>query len=310
MLASLAAERMEIAKDLAFAVSRAVRRTDTDHIAFHGCIDWHSAVHGTWALTAYTRMTGDRQYEPLIANILKPEKVVAERAYIAQRADFEMPYGRAWFLRLAMEHAQAFGSDALQPMARDVLASLLAVYAHRAPDPRSGSYGSDCWALINMYDYAAHVRDASALDIVRGLVERYFVRDAGDWDYSLEHGHFMAVATNWAWLVSRVLQQGAFDPWAQAFFARHGLPRPVTQPINWHHHGLNFSRAWGLRGIAQATGSASLRKGCEDAYVAHFRQSYDTPELWCGSYRGVGHWVPQFGMLAVQPLFYSETAVA
>ena len=39
------------------------------------------------------------------------------------------------------------------------------------------------------------------------------------------------------------------------------------------------------------------------AYVAHVRESYDKPELWRGSYQGVGHWVPQFGMLALQPLF-------
>ena len=65
MLASLAADRTEIAKALASAVSQAVCRKDTDHTAFHGCIDWHSAVHGTWALTAYTRMTGDRQHERL-----------------------------------------------------------------------------------------------------------------------------------------------------------------------------------------------------------------------------------------------------
>ena len=85
-----------------------------------------------------------------------------------------------------------------------------------------------------------------------------------------------------------------------------GLPRPVTQPVNWHHHGLNFSRAWGLWGLHAASGSAKAKDAYLAAYVAHVRESYENPELWRGSYQGVGHWVPQFGMFALQPLFGSK----
>lgn len=303
MLGSIMKEKAAMAGALAAAVREALARRDTDHIAFHGCIDWHSAVHGTWALTAYTRMTGDTQYAPFIADILTPEKIAEERAFMASRPDFEMPYGRAWFLRLALEHQRAFGSAALTHMAGELLASLLAVYTARAPDPRRGSYGSDCWALINMHDYAVASGNAAALASVRGWVMQHFVPHEGDFDYALEHGHFMGVATNWAWLVSRVLPQIEFDRWAEAFFAKPGLPRPVTQPINWHHHGLNFSRAWGLWGLHAASGSAKAKDAYFAAYVAHFRESYDKPKLWRGSYQGVGHWVPQFGMFALQPLF-------
>ena len=158
----------------------ALARTDTDHIAFHGCIDWHSAVHGTWALTAYSRMTGDTRYAPFIAEVLSPEKIAAERAFIAARPDFEMPYGRAWFLRLALEHERAFGSDALKPMADDVLASLLAIYAQRQPDPRRGSYQSDSWALINMYDYAQKSQNGAALRDRSGLGTAAFRAVRGD----------------------------------------------------------------------------------------------------------------------------------
>ncbi len=306
MLASIMKDKAPMARALAAAVREALARTDTDHVAFHGCIDWHSAVHGTWALTAYSRMTGDTRYAPFIAEVLSPEKIAAERAFIAARPDFEMPYGRAWFLRLALEHERAFGGDALKPMADDVLASLLAIYEQRRPDPRRGSYQSDSWALINMYDYAQWSQNAAALETVRDRVQKHFVRYEESCGYDLEAGHFMAVATNWAWLVSRVLQQDAFDRWAQTFFAVPGLPQPVTQPLNWHHHGLNFSRAWGLWGLHAASGSANAKDAYLAAYVAHVRESYDKPELWRGSYQGVGHWVPQFGMFALQPLFDHE----
>ena len=195
---SLLLARREIARALAEPVMAGVARHDTGHAAFHGCIDWHSAVHGAWALTAYARMTGDTVGDDLLERTLRPEKLAAERALLAARPGFEMPYGRAWLLRLAREHALYAGDSLLQAMAREVLASMLAHYSRHAPDPRRGSYGSDSWALINMLDYAAWSGDAAAETAIRRLVDAHFVDDSGGCcDYALETGHFMAVATNW-----------------------------------------------------------------------------------------------------------------
>jgi Protein of unknown function (DUF2891) len=301
--AALSAARASVAAQLVRPIQHCVARRDTDHDAFHGCVDWHSAVHGTWALVAYAGMTGDNRYEPLVDDTLQPGRVAAERALLRASSDFEMPYGRAWFLRLAREHQVRHRSGTLKPMADEVLASLMAYYRGRRPNPRTGSYRSDSWALINMHDYAAWSGNGTALETIRGWVHANFVRHDGGCDYGLEAGHFMAVCTNWAWLVSKVLGPDQFDRWADAFFEGPGLPRPVAQPYNWHHHGLNFSRAWGLWGLHAAGGSAARKKAYLDAYVAHFRATYDKPAHWRGSYEGVAHWVPQFGMLALQPLF-------
>jgi Protein of unknown function (DUF2891) len=305
---SLLQARREIAKELVEPIRRAVAQKDSDHAAFHGCIDWHSAVHGVWALTAYGRMTGDTVCDGQLEETLRPEKLAVERALLAARPGFEMPYGRAWFLRLAREHGlyrgDAKGDGALQSMAGEVLASMLTYYgAQRRPDPRRGSYGSDSWALINMLDYAVWSADASAQAAIRGLVEAHFLDHGGGCDWRLENGHFMAVATNWAWLVSKVLPGRDFGRWQEGLFASTGLPQPVARPVNWHHHGLNFSRAWGLWALGAATAPGEPSEAYLSAYAAHFRATYDTPALWRGSYQGVGHWVPQFGMLALRPLF-------
>jgi hypothetical protein len=302
-LQTLLQEKSGCAATLAAAVSLAVARKDTDHAAFCGCVDWHSAVHGTWALVAYQRMTGDRQYAGLVARVLQDHKLDAERDLLRGRPGFEMPYGRAWLLRLAREHALDGGGDRLGGMAEEVLASMLSFYRGRSPDPRRGSYGSDSWALINMLEYAAWAGNAAALEAIRGWVEAHFVECEGACDTAPETGHFMAVATNWAWLVSKVLPQADFERWAEAFFAPAGLPGPVTAPVNWHHHGLNFSRAWGLWALYGASGPEGARRRFLDAYIAHFRAGYERPEHWRGDYRGVGHWVPQFGLLALQGLF-------
>ncbi len=298
--------RREIARELVEPIRASVARRDTGHAAFHGCVDWHSAVQGVWALAAYRRMMGDTLCDALLEETLRPEKIAAERTLLHVSPDFEMPYGRAWFLRLAREHELLIRNGALQPMAREVLASMLAYYAGRAPDPRRGSYPSDSWALLNMLDYAAWCGDAAAEARIRGLVEAHFLDHGGGCDYALEAGHFMAVATNWAWLVSKVLPREDFGRWEQRFFGWAGLPRPVAWPANWHHHGLNFSRAWGLWALSAAGAPGDAREAYLAAYAAHFRATYATPAYWRGSYEGVGHWVPQFCMLALQPLFEVE----
>jgi hypothetical protein len=157
-----------------------------------------------------------------------------------------------------------------------------------------------------MLDYARWSGDDAAEVAVRDLVEAHFLDHRGGCDWALEHGQFMAVATNWAWLVGKVLPGEDFGRWRQAFFAGSGLPEPVGRPVNWHHHGLNFSRAWGLWALAQACAAGEAREHWHSAYADHFRATYDAPSLWRGSYQGVGHWVPQFGMLALQPLFEAD----
>src|SRR5262245_13996035 len=99
-----------------------------------------------WALAAYRRMTGDTACDGVLEATMRPEKIAAERALLRARPDFEMPYGRAWFLRLARENALHAGSKELQPMADEVLATMLAHYGAHKPDPRRGNYLSDSWA--------------------------------------------------------------------------------------------------------------------------------------------------------------------
>src|SRR5438552_860208 len=48
--------------DLAEPVDACLRRRDTDSPIFHGCVDWHSSVHGAAALLSYMNLTGDRRY--------------------------------------------------------------------------------------------------------------------------------------------------------------------------------------------------------------------------------------------------------
>jgi len=301
-LAPLQQQKDGIATDLARQAAYCSQRQDTQHPAFKGCVDWHSAVHGVWALVAYERATGNRQYAPVVSSILAKEALASEREHLRQSPRFEMPYGRAWFLRLAIDHHRLTGADDLLLFADEVAASMRSYYRARAIDRFSGAYGSDSWALINLLDYARH-RHLSELEAdVAGWIRTGFVEVDPKCSYERERGEFMAICTNWAALVARVLDRPAYVQWLDKFIAANGLPSPIVRAADDHEFGLNFSRAWGLWDMYDKSGRPEIL----GAYAEHLQRGFSPASNWRGSYMAVGHWVAQFGMFAVQPLFGPE----
>ena len=60
---------------LAITVAQGVQRQDTAHPAFCGCIDWHSCVHGVYALLTTSRLTDDPQWSETAESLLSPDKL-------------------------------------------------------------------------------------------------------------------------------------------------------------------------------------------------------------------------------------------
>lgn len=282
---------------LAQIPARHVQRHDTNHPAFHGCIDWHSACHATWALLAHRALTGNTQYESLVDSILIPAKLALEAADLAARPQFEMPYGRAWFLRLALEDRLVTGSTRLQFVARDIAASLTTQFRARTADPFAREYANPCWALINLLDYADVERRPDLTAIVRETAARMVP--------SLDHlpaeteeeswPDFMAVTPTFCELVVRAGAIG-IDELLEKVGARLRSLRPITSPQKPHHFALNFSRGWALLALAQAGGGGDLLALGLD----HIETNLHRPSWWRGDYRAVAHWVPQFGIFALQ----------
>jgi hypothetical protein len=282
---------------LAQIPARHVQRHDTNHPAFHGCIDWHSACHATWALLAHRAITGDAKYESIVDKILLPAKIVAEGADLAARPQFEMPYGRAWFLRLALEDRLVTGSTRLHLVSRAVADSLVMQFNARAVDPFAREYSNPCWALINLMDYAT----------VEGRTDlAAFVREtAGRMLPSLDHlpaeseeeswPDFMAVSPMYCELL---LRAGviAMAELREKVGPRLRRLRPIVNPQKAHHYALNFSRGWALLAFAQAGGGEDLLTLALD----HIETNLHRPSWWRGDYRAVAHWVPQFGIFALQ----------
>jgi hypothetical protein len=298
-IAGLIEAKVAIARDFQPVIAACVQRHDTDHPIFHGCIDWHSAVHGHWALAAIARATGDVALLGRLAARLSPEAIAAERAFLSRHPDFEMPYGRAWFLRLAIEFGTA-ADRRLDAMADEVAASLVAYMETRGFDPLIGSYESQTWALINLRAYGIYRGDGDLVAFVDDMVARSrpaiapcsFGQDA------LE-ASFMAICTNWAWLAGESLGGAAGVDAVRRILPPESAMPPIKKPGIAHLYGLDFSRAWGLIHLWRLTRDEAYLR----AYGQHFSIGYGNRDWWAGDYRQVAHWVAQFGTFALMPLF-------
>jgi len=277
--------------------ARHVMKHDTIHPIFHGCIDWHSACHGVWALLAHRRTTGSERYERIVDGLLMPEALAREAVDLAARPEFEMPYGRAWFLRLALEDRAVTGSTRLTFIAREVASSLIDYYRRSPPDPFAREYANASWALANLFDYAAAENRPEILKFVRATAQD--LTPALDRLPSPEEEEawpdFMAVVPNFCALLA---QTGAASP--ETIMANAGARlealRPIRTPTRPHHYALNFSRAWSLLALHEASGNEKLLELALD----HLELGLAHPSWLRGDYRAVAHWVPQFGIFALQ----------
>ena len=297
----LAERRTEFVRGFAAQVKTCVARRDTSHPLFNGCIDWHSSVHGHWALAAAARLTDRDDLKAFLLARLTPERIARERADLAAHPNFEMPYGRAWFLRLVAEFERTFDDPRLRRMGDEMARTLIAFLKREGIEPLSSSYGSHSWALINLAAYGRHTGDDDITGFVEAAVREHFLDTDGPCPADLDQRRrsFMAVCTNWAWLVSQVLDGPQFNEWLEGFLPDPDALKPVRRPANAHVYGLNFSRAWGIWRIYRKSGDERFLK----LYRAHLEPTFDRPSWWRGDYRVVGHWVSQFGMLATVPLF-------
>lgn len=264
-------------------IADAIARRDTHHAIFHGCYDWHSAVHGHFALLRLARVLGDPRFaEPALA-ALTPERLALEAQLLREKPAFEMPYGRAWLLRLAIEH----GGTALEGIASEVARSLVDRFDYVAPHPATREYANGSWAIAQLAAWAEHAQSRHLADWVERIIEDNFLDpdEVPALDDDRVESDFFSPHANWLYLLART------RPASLAIGDLDLLPVKVNGRA--HHYGVNWSRAWMLHRLSL------IDPRYRDAYEAHVDAGIADHARAATDYLGYGHWVPQFAVYAI-----------
>ena len=293
------------------------------HPAFYGCYDWHSSVHGHWMLARLLRATpglasGARIRESLNAHFTD-EAVAAETRYLGTpgaRA-FERPYGWAWTLRLAAELEASEDPQVrawrgrIRPLEDAVVARLQDYLPKLTLPVRSGVHQDTAFALAQALDYS---RATGRKDFEKVLISRasfYYGQDrACPLGYEPSGEDFFSPCLAEADLMRRVLAPKDFARWLHRFLPQISghkafplAPAVVTDPSDprlVHLDGLNLSRAWMLRGIAEGLPPGDARRAAL-LKAAATHETAGLARVTSGDYAGE-HWLASFAVyLLTQP---------
>jgi len=289
--------------------------------AFHGCYDWHSAVHGHWLLVRLVHQFPDATFVPAaraaLAQSLTRDNLAAEAGYLrgAGRASFERPYGLAWLLQLA---AELRGWN--DPQAREWAANLAPLETEAAtrvltwlPDLhyaiRIGEHDQTAFAFGLMWDWAQVAGNEPMKAALRDAATRFYLQDtACPLRYEPSGHDFLSPCLAEADFMRRVLDQKSFTHWLGAFLPqiptrsnKEWLPPGVVtnraDPKLAHLDGLNLSRAWMLEGIARALPAKDARVAALLAAAQRHRDAA-LPAVTGEHYEG-GHWLGTFAVYLV-----------
>jgi hypothetical protein len=288
------------------------------HPAFYGCFDWHSAVHGHWAmvrlLKTFPQFELAREIRAKLDAHFTEEKIRAEVDYYrGEHARlFERPYGWGWLLRLQAELLTWDDPDArrwagvLAPLATE-LAGMTRQYLETLSVPvRAGTHHSTAFALTHIHDYAAVAGDAELTGTIERRSRDFFGGDTHcPAAYEPSGEDFISPCLVEADLMRRVLPGDEFSTWLDAFlpaldsagFAPLRTPpevRDLKDPKIGHLIGLSFQRAAAYRGIARALSPGDRRREVFERLLAIHRDD-GVAKMFDSGYGGE-HWLASFAI--------------
>ncbi|MCA6321131.1 MAG: DUF2891 family protein, partial [Phenylobacterium sp.] len=172
---------------------------------------------------------------------------------------------------------------------------------------RTGVHSSTAFALALALDYARAAGDRDLEEILRAKALSWYARDLDCQAWEPSGEDFLSPALMEAECLRRVLPQVDFRAWFAGFLPRaaEGDPASLFTPASVsdrsdgkiaHLDGLNLSRAWCWRNIAEALGSGD--PAAEAARTAADRHLAASLPHVAGDYMGE-HWLASFALLAL-----------
>jgi hypothetical protein len=289
--------------------------------AFYGSFDWHSAVEMHWVLVRLLRVVPDAVPAGEIRAALGPH---FERVALAAEEDFitspdgrsERPYGWGWALTLIDEtaswddpHGRKWAA-ALGPMAGKLTELYLDWLATAAYPIRYGTHGNSAFGLSRAFSFAAARAQGGEPALLAAITDRALEWFGSDLMYPAAwepSGHdFLSPALAEAELMARVLPADQFSDWLGMFLPgiAQGSPAGLFAPVALgdasdglvaHRHGLNASRAYCWRRLAESLPPGDSRAGPARAAARRHAQA-SLPHVVGDDYM-VEHWLAAYAVL-------------
>lgn len=288
------------------------------HPTFYGSYDWHSCVHGHWMLVRLLKLFPElpeaKEIRATLNGLLTSEKLAVEVAYMdaPNRASFERTYGWAWLLKLTEElhdWDDADGrvwSENLQPLADAMVARYMDFLPRQDYPIRRGVHPNTAFGIAFALDYARALGHEPLEALLLERTESYF---GGDRDYPAQWepdgDDFFSRSLMEADLMRRVMDTKSFSRWFREFLPglEDGEPESLltpaevsdrTDPKIVHLDGLNLSRAWCMRLIADGLPDGDpLRPILIESATRHALATL--PHIANGNYEGE-HWLGTFAV--------------
>jgi hypothetical protein len=292
---------------------------------FYGSFDWHSCVEMHWVLVRLLKVAADAIPAAAIRAALDrqftPGGLRAEAEFMRVKGGFERPYGWGWALALANELATWPGDQdasrwaaAMKPLSEALTENFLGWLPKATYPVRTGVHGNSSFGLSLALPYAQAQAQALAgpsqpplAAAIEAAAHRWYRTDTdypAAWEPS---GHdFLSPALAEAELMARLLPTDEFAPWLAAFLPglAAGEPASLFTPAVVsdssdgqiaHLHGLNLSRAWCFRRLAETLPAGDPRvPACTEASRRHAEASL--PHVTSDDYM-VTHWLAAYAVL-------------
>jgi hypothetical protein len=286
---------------------------------FFGSLDWHSCVEMHWLLVRLLRVAPGfipaDEVRQLLDTQFDPGKLETEARFVAGSGGrSERPYGWAWALALVRELADLGDADAtrwLTAMA-PLEAALTAGFSKWLPKAtypvRYGVHPNSAFSFSLLLRCALD-RAPELAGAVTDKALGWFRTDVGYPAGFEPSGHdFLSPALTEAELMSTLLGSQDFAQWLNAFLPglADGEPAPLFSPAVVsdasegqiaHLHGLNASRAWCWRRLAESLPPGDARIG-PIVQAAQTHLAAALPHATGSDYM-VEHWLAAYVVLAL-----------
>ena len=196
----------------------------------------------------------------------------------------------------------------MRPLAGDFIARFK-TYLPKATYPnRAGTHGNTAFAAVLAQEYAATAKDERLAELIRATARGWYAKDADCQAWEPSGEDFLSPALIEAECMRRVLGTAAFRSWFARFLPQLAQRRPATlfAPAKVsdrsdgrivHLDGLNLSRAWCWRRIAESLSRDDPVRRLAARTERHLAASLP---FIAGHYMGE-HWLASFALLALRP---------